>query len=110
MTIDISYYDQLNKLVCPFCSYNLLDLSFGLFKCYENHIKMRSDYDNHDFIWYWVDIYLKNESKIFFSRSLFNNGLYLYFNNESLLIPHFNIFDYSLDDLSTKIKQYLVFI
>lgn len=113
MTIDISYYDRLNDLVCPFCLY-LLSLKMSVlgyrsdFKCVNDCLKIRTKIlPSNIHQWDWFSIHLDNDLTIFIYRSLFNKGISI--NGKNEYFPHFSIFDYSLLDLRNKIKNYLMF-
>lgn len=111
-SVDISYYDQINNLICPFCSNKLLNLirSNILFGCSNNCMEMSAKqiFLSGEYQWNWISIYLENNLEIFVSRTSFEQGLRLC--GQKRYLPHFNIFDYPLLELNQKIKQYLIFL
>ena len=116
----IRSYDIVNNKICPWCRTAIdcgpnysSELFWHLYCRHEDsHLKVMYEKETNQ--WQLIRIYFRNEKSIdntlLIDKRYIDRGLVI---NESfdnrIIMPFFDVFSYSLDDLRDKIKLYVLF-
>lgn len=106
----LTKFDGSGKKICPFCMeelhpYGVFDLRLNHNHYMDKHLKIMLDKENINLMFRisFEDI------KIEHWKSINNNTITVSTKSDTIYLPIFNVFDYSIEELKSKINTYLLF-
>lgn len=122
--MSLSYYELANEWInssskiCPYCKCDYLRYSStysSSCKCLNSCLVIYYSNFNFNYMsireWSEIIIFLNSSASkaLILNKGDFDLGIKYCNSGQRIYFPHFNIFDYSIQDLKKKIESYLVF-
>jgi hypothetical protein len=114
--IDKSYYDVLDKQVCPYCQTSFASTDEAYYKkssyylhcnCVNGCVKVMYNSKNE---WRLLRIFLPKKASIEIWKDTWQLVFVSNYLNEAIILPHFNIFDCKRDEIPGKVHKLKAFI